>query len=47
MFYFEYPEDKGSNITLRIFTVKVTSNNRILYMDIDMDRNKVHIYQVE
>ena len=47
MFYFEYPEDKVSNITMRIFTVKVTSNNRILYMDIDMDRNKVHIYQVE
>lgn len=47
MFYFEYPEDKVSNIAVRIFTVKVTSDNRMLYMDIDMDRNKVHIYEVE
>lgn len=47
MFYFEFPEDKIGNVTVRIFTVKVTSDNRILYMDIDMDRNKVHIYQVE
>lgn len=47
MFYFEFPQDKVSNVNVRIFTVKVTSDNRILYMDIDMDRNKVHIYQVE
>ena len=47
MFHFEFPEDKVSEITVRIFTVKVTSDNRMLYMDIDLDRNKVHIYQVE
>ena len=47
MFYFEYPKDRVSNVTYRVFTVKVESANRMLYMDIDMDRNKVHVYQVE
>lgn len=47
MFYFEFPRDLVSEVVTRVFTVKVESDNRMLYMDIDMDRNKVHVYQVE
>lgn len=47
MFDFEFPRDLVSDVANRIFTIKVESLNRILYMDIDMDENKVHIYQVE
>lgn len=46
-FYFDFRTDRVCSVAYRIFTVKVQSENRILYMDIDMDRNKVHIYQVE
>lgn len=46
LFSFSYPDDRVGWITQRIITVKVESENRILYMDIDMDRNKMHIYQV-
>lgn len=47
MFYFQFPRDKVSNVTSRVFTVKVEGDFRTLYMDIDMDRNKVHVYEVE
>lgn len=47
VFHFEFPEDKVSNVTPRIVTVKVESDNRMLYMDIDLNGNKVHVYQVE
>ena len=46
-FHFDFRKDLVSSVAYRIFTVKVQSEYRILYMDIDMDRNKVHIYQVE
>lgn len=46
-FSFDFAKDEVSSVTYRVFTVKVQSSNRILYMDIDMDRNRVHIYQVE
>ena len=47
MFYFELPEDYLTHVNRKILTVKVESENRILYMDIDRERNKVHIYQVQ
>lgn len=47
VFYFAFPEDKVSSVTPRVVTVKVESDNRMLYMDIDLNGNKVHVYQVE
>lgn len=47
MFYFQFPDDLVTSVANRLFTVKVESENRMLYMDIDMNRNKVHIYQVQ
>ena len=46
VFYFKLPEDYLIQVNTRILTVKVESENRILYMDIDRERNKVHVYQV-
>ena len=47
VFHFDFLKDKVSNVSPRIVTVKVESDNRMLYMDIDLNGNKVHVYQVE
>ena len=47
IFHFDFLKDKVSNVSSRIVTVKVASENRMLYMDIDLNGNKVHVYQVE
>lgn len=47
VFHFDFLKDKVSNVSPRIVTVKVKSDNRMLYMDIDLNGNKVHVYQVE
>lgn len=45
-FHFDFSEDLVSSVAARIFTVKVESDSRTLYMDLDLDRNKVHVYEV-
>lgn len=46
-FYFDFEKDLVSSVSIRIFTVKVENDVRKIYMDIDLDRNKVHMYEVE
>lgn len=46
-FSFDANEDIVSLVTNMVFTVKVESENRILYIDLDCRRNKFHIYEIE
>ena len=47
VFHFDFLKDTVSSAAPRVVTVKVESDNRMLYMDIDLNGNKVHVYQVE
>ena len=47
IFYFDIAEDVVSEVTNMIFTCRVRSRNRTLYIDLDTVNMKAHVYQVE
>ena len=47
VFYFDSDKDDISRVTNMIFTCRVRSRNRTLYIDLDAVNMKGHVYQVE
>lgn len=47
VFYFDAEKDIVSNVTNMIFTCRVRSQNRTLYIDMDGYNLKYHVYQIE
>ena len=47
MFYFDAEEDVVGHVTNMVYTVRVQSKERMLYIDIDGRRYKYHVYEVK